>query len=186
MEKSTTEAAPDEIVYRIDAAGRLTYVSGTWDTFAAANDAPELISSSILGRPLRDFIADPETRHLLDVLVRRAAAAREEIRVPFRCDAPAERRQLQMIVAPLADGGVEFRTHPQRLEGRAAARLLDRQSARTGELLTMCSWCNRVRVDEGWHEVEVAVDRLGLFEAPALPGLTHGICRDCADDLTQF
>ena len=186
MQKSTTEAAPDEIVYRIDGSGCLAYVSGAWNAFAAANGAPHLLSSSVLGRPLREFISDPETRHIVEALVRRATDTRTTVRVSLRCDAPHERRRLQMMVIPLHDGVVEFRTRPHILESRAAVPMLDRTTSRTAELLTMCSWCNRVRVEGGWHEVEEAVDRLGLFEAPALPGLTHGICRDCADDVMKL
>jgi hypothetical protein len=186
MQKSTTEAVTDEIVYRIDAGGRLAYVSGAWNAFAAANGAPHLVSALVLGRPLRDFISDPETRYIVEALVRRATATGEIIQVSVRCDAPHERRRLEMRVVPLGEGVVEFRTRPQALEGRETVPMLDRGAPRTAELLKMCSWCNRVRVDDGWHEVEVAVDRLGLFEAAALPALTHGICRECWDQVMEL
>jgi hypothetical protein len=186
MEKSTTDAGPGEIVYRIDAQGRVAYVSEAWDAFAVDNDAPELRASAVLGRPLAEFISDPETRHIVDSLVRRAGESGRTLQVSFRCDAPHERRRLQMTVTPLEDGGTEFRTRPQRLDLRPDSPLLNRQTSRTGDLLTMCSWCNRVRVGGNWDEIEVAVDRLALLEAPALPGLTHGICEECSDQLMRL
>lgn len=185
MEKSTTDNVPREIVYRIDARGHLTYVNETWDSFAAANDAPELQASAVLGRPLADFISDVETRHIVNTLVRRAGETRRGLQVSLRCDGPDERRRLQMTVMPLPDGGTEFRTRPHWLGVRETMPLLDRRTPRTGQILTMCSWCNRVKVGSGWDEVEVAVDRLALLEAPALPALTHGICQDCSDQLLR-
>jgi hypothetical protein len=46
-------------------------------------------------------------------------------------------------------------------------------------LLRVCSWCKKVDTRWGWCEAEEAVVRLGLFEAQALPDITHGICQDC-------
>jgi hypothetical protein len=137
MEKSTTDAAPGEIVYRIDAQGRIAYVNETWDRFAAANDAPELRASAVLGRPLADFISDLETRHIVDSLVRRASESGQALQVSLRCDAPHERRRLRMTVSPLEDGGTEFRTVPHRLDLRKDLPLLDRRTPRTGDR----GWC---------------------------------------------
>jgi hypothetical protein len=179
MAKSTTEDT-DDIVYRIDARGRLSYVNAIWDAFAIANDAPELVSSAIVGRPLDDFIADAETRQIVRILVQRVSEGGRPLRLTFQCDAPGERRTLELTIVPI-DGGVEFRTRPQNREARGSQRLLDRRSERSSEFLVMCSWCNRARIGDGWFDLEVAVDRLGLFEERALPMLTHGICADCAE-----
>jgi hypothetical protein len=72
-------------------------------------------------------------------------------------------------------------------------------SDRDERLISICSWCNKIRIPEWaltnkkgeWVEADVAIKILQLFNSPHLPGLTHGICETCntnlmmeTDDLT--
>lgn len=53
---------------------------------------------------------------------------------------------------------------------------------RTDAMLIMCGWCKKVALpDDRWVEVEEAVKVLQLFDAPRLPRISHGICRECLD-----
>ena len=53
-----------------------------------------------------------------------------------------------------------------------------------GKLLRMCSWCKKIEMDQTrWSEVEDAVDELRLFERDKVPGITHGVCPSCSDQL---
>ena len=47
------------------------------------------------------------------------------------------------------------------------------------DLLVVCSWCQRVRVDARWLDAEEAVARLQLFDRLHLPRMTHTICEAC-------
>jgi hypothetical protein len=47
----------------------------------------------------------------------------------------------------------------------------------------MCGWCDRFLVDGEWVEVEEAVARLGLFQLPEMPAISHGVCPDCTEML---
>jgi hypothetical protein len=76
-------------------------------------------------------------------------------------------------------GGVEFRTQVLSEEGREPQPLLERGRPHSEEFVRVCSWCKKVDVGGRWAEVEEAVARLGLFDRPLLPQLTHGICEDC-------
>ncbi|HSM05400.1 MAG TPA: hypothetical protein VK858_12345 [Longimicrobiales bacterium] len=49
----------------------------------------------------------------------------------------------------------------------------------------MCAWCNCVRVESEWLEVEEAIQLLDLFGARAVPGITHGICPPCLDSVLR-
>jgi hypothetical protein len=67
-----------------------------------------------------------------------------------------------------------------RSESRPVVKLLASVLDRTDEFVTICSGCQRICLPAGeWVEVEVAVDRLKVFESVALPELTHGICPGC-------
>lgn len=143
-----------------------------------ANEGETALSRAVLHRPLWDFITEPTTRHLYREVLRRVRGGRL-IQFTFRCDSPACRRLMEMIVVAAEEQGVEFRTRILSQESRPPQTVL-RQHARTsGRLLLICAWCNRVDLDANWVEVEDAALRLRLFEYSRPPTLTHGICDSC-------
>jgi hypothetical protein len=168
------------VVYWLDASDRLVRVNEGWETFARENDAPELTLDRVLDQPIWPFIADAATRHLYAQLlprVRRGVTAR----FPLRCDSPTARRRLQMVVSPDGDGVVRFESVVTASEVRPEQRLLRRSLPRGSGLLTLCGWCKRVSLPDGWAEVEEAVARLALFDVDRPPDITHGICPPCAE-----
>lgn len=167
-----------EIVYRLTPADELAAVNDAWDRFAHANHGAHLSAEPIVGRSLWEFVSDPTVRQIYRDLLDRVRQGRV-VRYTFRCDSPDLRRLFEMHVHLDEAGAVEFRSRTIAEEAREAQRLLDADVARTEERLEMCSWCKKVRVDGDWHEVEEAVARAQLFEAEALPQVTHGICQPC-------
>ena len=105
---------------------------------------------------------------------------------PLRCDSPSVRRLLSVQVSPAVSGLVGFRVRTVSEEARPAVPLLGPGTPRARELLRVCGWCNRVDVAGAWAEVEDAVARLGLFERPAVPAVTHGMCGDCEARMTAL
>jgi len=180
---------PDRLVYRVDAGDAIAWVGPGWLEFARDNDAPELEPSSLLGRPLRTWVAGSSVWQLYALLLQRVRLTGRAVTFAFRCDAPALRRFLTMTMTPLAEHGIEFDSVLTRAESRAPMPLLDRRLARSERFVTVCSWCKRVKVTEGdWREIETAVEPLRLFGTAGLPMLTHGICPSCAqrfDGLTS-
>lgn len=54
------------------------------------------------------------------------------------------------------------------------------------EVIIICSWCNKIRVDEGdWQEVEELLKSLGLFDLELLPQPSHGMCDDCYEVISE-
>ncbi|MEZ5501851.1 MAG: hypothetical protein R3E50_04035 [Halioglobus sp.] len=174
------------IRYRVNAQDVVVEINGAWKDFAVENDQPSLGASLVLGRPIWQFIAGMELRHLYELVVARVRQKGESVTLPFRCDAPDSRRYMEMSIRPLPDNGVEYETRLLRLEQRPVAGLLAAGNERSESLLAICSWCKRVQVTEGeWVEVEEAVSRLDLFQRDLLPPITHGICPDCRATLMQ-
>lgn len=168
----------DEIHYRLNDRDEIVFVSEAWGPFAAANGDDRLAAAAVLGRPLWEFISDPSTRLLYrDILARVRAGV--PVRFTFRCDSPACRRLLAMEVSGGPGGGAELRTRTLSEEEREPQPLLDRGRPRSEEFVRVCGWCKKVDVGGRWAEVEEAVARLGLFDRPLLPQVTHGICEDC-------
>lgn len=85
-----------------------------------------------------------------------------------------------MAITRREDGEVEFETRALKVESRRPPKLLDSNVSRSGEILKMCAWCNRVSVsEEVWEEVEQAIGSLELFDREPLPSISHGICKQC-------
>jgi hypothetical protein len=169
-----------EFIYRVDSADQIVFANEHWYDFARENDVLGLQQATVIGRPLWDFIANPEILHLFQVLHARIRRTGTPVTLHYRCDSPDCRRFMELKVVPQAAGAVEFRSRILRTEPRDHVRLLEPEIARTEEWIMMCSWCKKVALPGGyWVEVEEAVNALHLFNSPRMPRISHGICGEC-------
>lgn len=75
---------------------------------------------------------------------------------------------------------IEFCSRIVREEWREPVPLMDLALERTQDLIVMCGWCKKVDLGNGrWVEVEEAVNEKNLFNATRLPGISHGMCKEC-------
>jgi hypothetical protein len=173
------DLADFSLEYVIDPVDRIHAVDARWHATASANGAPELTPAAVIGRPLRDFIADRSTRHLSEVLLGRARAL-GTLSFPFRCDAPGLRREMRIELSPEPGGYVRCRTT---LLAAHAVPSLPLATTATGDAyLKMCSWCNRILLGGRWDDPDTVVDRAQLFRTH-LPEISHSICPDCTRQL---
>jgi hypothetical protein len=118
------------------------------------------------------------------MLVRRIRLARRSVELPFRCEAPGVRRELDLRIASNPSGRLLFFSAYVRAEQpRHPQRLLDPSAPRGDSTIPMCGWCDRFLVDREWVEVEEAATRLELFRREEMPAISHGICPDCTEML---
>jgi hypothetical protein len=91
-----------------------------------------------------------------------------------------------MRVVPLAERKVEFHTWVEREAPYPdPVALLDPAVPRNPDtLLRMCAWCKKLDVEGTWLEIQDAIGRLRLFDHPAVPAITHGICDRCFELVT--
>jgi hypothetical protein len=170
------------LTYAIDDEDRLVKVDDGYYRFAEENGWDEVGAS--LGRSLWDFVAGEELKKLQRMLLRRLRSEVRSVELPFRCDAPGIRREMNIrIVAHTSGRAVLFAVYMKSEEERDSQPMLDPSAPRGEDTLTMCGWCDRFLVDDGWVEIEVAAERLGLFQHTALPTITHDICSDCSQIL---
>ena len=171
----------DVFVYQIDSTDTVVSVSDNWHSFASDNGwDSKYHPEEVVGHKLWDFIQGIETRHLYEELFRRARSGRPGRPVPFRCDSPEERRFLELVLTPLANGHIEITSRIKRTQRRDSVGLLDRETDRSKELVTLCSMCKKMKTDQReWAEIEDGLAKLKLFESAEMPQLTHGVCPDC-------
>jgi len=165
--------------YAIDEHDHLIKVDQGYYRFAEENGWTEAGTS--LGRSLWNYVAGDEMKKLQRLLVRRIRDEVGDVELPFRCDGPDVRREMNIrIVANPGGRVVLFSARLRSEEARDLPQLLlDPDATRSEETLEMCGWCDRFEVDGEWVEVEEAARRLELFNQPELPALSHGICPDC-------
>ncbi|MGH2973335.1 MAG: hypothetical protein ACRDLL_00490 [Solirubrobacterales bacterium] len=169
----------ETLSYAIDEHDHLIRVDQGYYRFAEENGWREAGSS--LGRSLWDYVAGYELVKLQRLLVRRIRDEVGDVELPFRCDGPDVRREMNIrIVARPGGRVVLFAARLRAEEAREFSQpLLDPESPRSEETLNMCGWCDRFEVDGEWVEVEEAARRLELFNHSELPEIRHGICPDC-------
>jgi hypothetical protein len=165
--------------YAIDEQDRLVRVDDGYYSFAEENGWTEAGSS--LGRSLWDFVSGSELKKLQRLLVRRIRDEVGDVELPFRCDGPDVRREMDIRIVARPGGRVVLFSARLRAEEERdlPQRLLDPATPRSDEMLAMCGWCDRFEVEGEWVEVEEAARRLELFNQPRLPTLSHGICPVC-------
>jgi hypothetical protein len=175
----TTEA----LSYAIDEHDHLIRVDEGYYRFAEENGWNEAGSS--LGRSLWNYVSGGEMKKLQRLLVRRIRDGVGDVELPFRCDGPEVRREMNIRIVARPGGRVVLFSARLRSEQERdlPQRLLDPATPRSDEVLTMCGWCDRFEVEGEWVEVEEAAKRLGLFNRSQLPALSHSICPDCNEML---
>lgn len=176
---------PEKNVYTIDRYDRIRSVGGGWDTFAAANDGAELDSSGIINTSFWDYIFGDTTIQVYRQILT-AARAGKVMEFDLRCDSPDLRRFVKMVISPAIDDSVCLEMTTVRVEERFPQVILQQDGTCSETVVVTCSWCKKIRTDDGvWHEVEVAVPLLGLFELDEVPQLSHGMCEKCYEVVMQ-
>jgi hypothetical protein len=170
----------EALSYAIDDQDRLIRLDEGYYRFAEENGWDGAGAS--LGRLLWDFVAGNDVRKLQRLLLRRVRDELRDVELPFRCDSPKLRREMDVQITADRSGRVvlfvarlrseEPRPEPQPLFDPSVPRDDD-------DFLPMCAWCDRFLVEGEWVEVEEAAKRLELFRRSELPTLDHSVCPQC-------
>jgi hypothetical protein len=168
------------VAYVLDGQDNISLVNDEWDRFALANHAPELAQGRVVGTSLWQHVSDPTLRYLLAALLARVRSKRTPVSLPFRCDSPALRREMELRIAPGHAGALLLSAQTVALWPRDPVPLLDPAVARDERLLRVCSWCRRTELDGVWLEIEEALTAYrDLLASPPVPRITHGLCATC-------
>jgi hypothetical protein len=182
MDSQTDKRA---FIYHIDGENRLCFVNEDWLDFARENGAPELTRAAVFNEPLARFIDDWETLNLYELIFRRVRATGTGVLLPFRCDTPGLRRFMQLSLRLLDNGEIELTGRVLATEERHPVPLLDPAAPRSKTMITICSWCKKVKTKNDLYvEIEKAISVHGLF-GPRHPRLTHGICPECFERIRK-
>ena len=179
----TNEAAPpaSHLSYTLDLDDRIIAVTGNWDGFALANGGPAILSATIIGRRLDEFVSGDVTRMFVRTMLMSARMLKRSIHRPYRCDSPQLRRFMEMTVMPHGGGMLEVRHRQIRCEPLSCTvTIASVAAAPTSGFIKRCSICNHIRIRQVWSEVDEAIldGRLAKDAAAALR-VIYGVCPDC-------
>ena len=189
--------AMEGIAYVVRPDGRiLDYGRRRWDRFASENKGEALLDPGIvLGRNLFDWIAGETVqrtyRQWMDAVLR--AEANHPATFKYRCDAPAERRDLRMSISRIETEDAPallFQSVLLDATARPPLNIYDfdaltraAQERRGLPIVAMCSVCQRLRWPPGvspadaagWVTAEQYYARGGRSEV----AVSHTICTAC-------
>jgi hypothetical protein len=181
MEKSFDQR---NFIWTIDDADKIVHVNDDWLAFARENTAPQLTAPVVLNQHIWRFIQGQETSYLYQQIFSQVRAGKSPVTFPFRCDSPDCRRFMEMQLSLLPGNAIQFAAHILREEWRDPIDLLDASRDRSGEFITVCSWCKKIHMPgRGWGEIEAAIVALDLFGHRPMPRMTHTICDSCRSAL---
>jgi hypothetical protein len=167
--------------FLLDKQDEIVAVGCEWDRFALENDAPELIGSTVIGRPLLDFISGNVTRQFIQALLQIVRTGNQSIELEYRCDSPNERRCMQMRVSVDESGLVHFFNAILRTESRKNKVLISRSTQRSKNTTVRCSMCNLIKPLKDWIEPEQFSSSNKAKNIELL--VIYGICEGCITNL---
>lgn len=181
LSKEMSQMSESVFTYWVDSKDIIIKVSSNWKRFARDNEWNSPINpESVVGHVWWMFIGDGKLRDLYRELFNKVRQGGYFEPIPYRCDAPHERRFFELVFNRLPNNHIEITNKVVRLEPRPLVRLLDDAAERSHETLKLCSVCKQIALSENhWVEVEEAAVQLRLFEANKLPQLVEGLCPDC-------
>lgn len=166
--------------YHLNGEDQIEYVNSNWTEFAIENAGDCLVPNNIIGQPVWKYITDEATVSIYQSVLRRVRRSRARVELPFRCDSPGIRRYMRMEIEPMNKEHIRFKSRLIHEEPRTFIHALSSHFKRDNAILTMCSWCKKVKLSkERWVEIETAVCEMDLFQNHQIPMISHGICKNC-------
>lgn len=176
---SPYQCKESNVIYKVDNDFKIIYVNDAWDLFAKENNGDEIISDKVLGENLFDFIHSRDVKQMYFEIISYVRKGKI-LKFPFRCDSPTQIRNLHMLVYLDNNGNVTFSSELQSTKIRETPLYVIYTSNVEEEyMLVMCSWCKRVRAENGWVEVEEVLNNEKIFLKHQIPKITHSICEEC-------
>ncbi|GAX62553.1 ABC-type proline/glycine betaine transport systems, periplasmic components [Candidatus Scalindua japonica] len=172
--------------YRIDDKDAITFVDQDWLQFAQENEAPDLTLEKVIGSNLLGHIEDDATRSLYKNLFDRIRTYGISTLIPYRCDSPTLRREFDLIIQPLENWGIKFKSKISSITISDYNPLLDISVPRSKQVFEICSCCKNVLFpDKTWKSLERALTRVNLSDL-IVPEVTNSVCPKCTQLLQEW
>lgn len=158
---------PDQVIF-VDQERTIRYVNRP----GAGFELEDLIGVNVL-----EFV-EPARRDELTELYDRAAATGEAVSYEVHIlDADGATQWYEGTISAIVSED-ELEGYAVVTRNVTARRRAEEEAETLRSLVPVCSWCNRVRDDEGyWRRLEAYVEETTTSK------VTHGMCADCEADM---
>ncbi|MDO9280950.1 MAG: hypothetical protein Q7T88_01055 [Methylotenera sp.] len=181
--KPDIESIPSEtIVYKLDVDNNIVAVNRLWQSFALANNAPELGIDQVIGKPLMQYISGNITKYFWQALLDKARLANTVLHLDYRCDSPDLRRFMRIKVYRGDGESLHFESALLRTESRPVSIHFKRAQQRGADTKVRCSFCNGILHKSHWVEAESLV----TGQKSVTLDVIYGICPDCQSTLDSL
>ena len=182
------------INFQTDCSGIIQGIgTQNWNAFALQNGAPELTADAVIGRNFFDFVEGDEVQDQFRLIMERTSEDPNWAWVlPFRCDAPDRERHIRQVLKPVFEGehciGFLFQSVEQNAQQRPPMGLYDfkklsklAKEDRDLPLVTMCSWCQRVKMFRDDIETWMSAEDYYAAGGRSAVRISHAICDACLE-----
>lgn len=171
--------ATSQILYLINNEDEVIFANNAWLEFVSDKDGDDISPENQLRQSLWDLINDDTTEDFYRMLLKQVRAG-YSVKFKVRCGASKRQRLMRMTVSLQQNGDVQFGARTIWTDELRPQNFLNGSISHMDEVIIICSWCNKIKVDEGdWQEIEEFQENLGLFDLEILPQPSHGMCDDC-------
>ena len=175
--------------YEIDENDIIVNVSKrTWNTFYMQNveGNNSCLSYNLKNTSLWKYITNQEMISLYKLIIENIRKYKKSIILPFRCDSDSERRYLDLEISPIENKKIQFKSKIVATEKRDKVNLFDDYLPKMDISLNVCSMCKFVEYEKGaWCEVELAIEKLNLFNMKEVPKISHSLCPFCLKSVEE-
>lgn len=172
----------DSIVYELDVDNNIIAVNRLWQSFAIANNAPELSLDQVIGKPLMQYISGNITKQFWQTFLKKARTAQEALQLDYRCDSPNLRRFMRIKVYRGDNEALCFESTLMRTEPISVSIHFKRSQQRDADTKIRCSFCNNILYKSIWVEAESLVSGKHSVTLDVI----YGICPECQSALDKI
>ncbi len=164
--------------YELDANNCVVAVSEYWDVHAMIYQTPSLLAKNIIGKALDSQISGDVTQMFTDTMITSARVQGKSLTRRYRCDSPTHKREMEMVLTPLANGNMRISHQLLTETAWQHSRTMLTQAKPRKTRLKRCSMCNRLLDGKEWVNQD---DYLALHPEWGQTELSvyYGICPDC-------
>ncbi len=188
----------DGICYAMAPDGRISAIGpGNWDRFAETIGPDSPRAKDMRDRNLFDFIGGNEVAgHYRRIMKQLHQPAFSEWVMHFRCDGPDCKRGTRLAIRPVRDNdtvrGFVFQSVILEESLRPALDILDFEALRKGPedarsrpLVTICSYCQRVKDDRHTGGEWLSAEQYYAAGGGSRVRVSHGVCPPCHDAVIE-
>lgn len=168
--------------YELDANNCVVAVSEYWDVHAMMYQTPSLLAKNIIGKALDSQISGDVTQMFTDTMITSARVQAKSLTRRYRCDSPTHKREMEMVLTPLANGHLRIAHQLVSETAWQHTRRMHTQAKPGKHRIKRCSMCNQLLDGDEWLSQDAYLARYPELGQTDL-SVYYGICPECTEGI---